>query len=100
MSLQVRFGNLNVAQFEKKVEVKFAQADRKWLEDHRVDKASDIPEDKFHIFDMPLGFVCGMGIREELMAILGKKGNDYEARFYVESQIKEAPKEASPDLPF
>lgn len=97
MSLQARFGNLTREAFEKRVETNFAQSDRKWLDDHRTDKADFQDADKFHIFDMPLGIVAGSGIFDELLSLLKKK-NEYKDRFYVEK--KEVAEATSPDLPF
>ena len=82
--ISVRFGNLTVEAFEKKTEVTFSDEDRKWLNEHRTDNASDERNDVFHIFDMPLGIACGFDIYKELVAILMKY--DFKKQFYAEQK--------------
>lgn len=91
--MEVRFGNLTVSDFEKRVEVNFPSEDRKWFEDHRTDHANLIKEDQFHIFSMPLGIVAGNKVAPDLLKRL-RKGQEFKETFYV--QQKEADTTSTP----
>lgn len=49
----LKFGNLTVAQFEKRVGTEFTNDEQKLLESHRQDVADVRDPWKFHIFDDP-----------------------------------------------
>lgn len=83
--MNARFGNLTISGFETKTEVQFSEEDRKWMEEHRIDKADFKDDDKFHIFELPLGIMAGSNIGEELINRL-KKYSEYKRHFYVETK--------------
>lgn len=85
--MQVRFGNLSLLRFEQKVEVDFNDEDLIWLNQHRIDSANFKDDDKFHIFDLPLGILAGCDIAEELVTRLRKY--TFEKQFYVETKESE-----------
>lgn len=71
--MNISFGNLNIEDFEKKVDCKFNKTERNLLNEHRTDSANNIGIDKFHIFDKPFKIVCGKNFVEELVKILKNK---------------------------
>lgn len=77
---QVLFGNLTVTDFEEKVNLKFNEKDKKWLEEHIQSSANKIATNEFHIFDMPTRVVCGKDIFDELLSMF---------RSYDLSQVKQ-----------
>lgn len=52
-------GNLSIEQIEKEYGVIFSEEDRKWLSEHRQDKADNIGKDKWYFFDIPRIIVVG-----------------------------------------
>lgn len=82
--MHVRFGNLTIEEFEKRTEVKFSDEDRKWLEEHRIDNAQGKENNRFHIFDMPLGIIAGFDIGDELVKRL--KQYEFKKSFSVETK--------------
>lgn len=93
MAIEVRFGNLTVAQFEEKTEVKLSKKDIKWLEERRIDKAEFKDDNKFHIFDKPFTIVAGHDVFDELVTRL--RQYNFEAPFAVQKKEKEATEAAS-----
>lgn len=69
----IYLGNLTIEDFERREDIMFSDADRKWLEEHRQDDAN-VPAngDTFHIFDIPLCFLCGEKVFDEVAHILRK----------------------------
>ena len=51
--MNIKFGNLTVAQFEKRVGTEFTEEERATLEGLRTDKANFERSNAFHIFDDP-----------------------------------------------
>lgn len=83
--MNVRFGNLSVQSFADKVGVKFSDEDYKWMEERQIDKADFTDPKRFHIFNLPLGFLAGARVGKELIAIL-KKYEYKSCHFYVETK--------------
>jgi hypothetical protein len=82
--VQVRFGNLSVLAFEKKTGVEFSDEDFIWMNERLTDVADFRDDNKFHIFELPLGISAGHNIGEELVERL-KKYN-FQKHFYVETK--------------
>ena len=86
--MQVRFGNLSVAQFENRIGQKLDIEDYDWLEEHRQSSAHNIAKDKLHIFDLPFQIIVGSEISGELTEMLQKY---YDKKSFKESlQILES----------
>lgn len=79
--MNVRFGNLSVLAFEEKTEVHFSDEDFIWLNQHRADTADFKENDKFHIFELPLGIVAGEKCGPELVKRLS--GYPFKRHFTV-----------------
>lgn len=74
--MMVRFGNLSVKEFEKRIGIKLSKEDRAWFESHRQNNATVKALDKLHIFDMPFGVHCGGDIVHEAAKRLTAYGSE------------------------
>lgn len=72
----VRFGNVSVSQFEKRIGIKLSQDDKDWFETHRQDNATVTAPDKLHIFDKPFVLQCGEAIVHEAINRLTAYGSE------------------------
>lgn len=77
--MNVRFGNLSVAEFERRLGADFINEDRQYLEEHRVDLADFKDSAKFHIFELPFVIECGPESVQEVLAIVKKHGDGIPA---------------------
>jgi hypothetical protein len=69
----IMLGNLTIEEFGKRSGVVFSEEDKKFLGEHRVNHATAIPKDGFHIFDIPYSVMCGSGeFARELYGVLSK----------------------------
>jgi len=66
----ILLGNLTISAFEEKVNLKFNEKDKKWLEEHRQSSANNIGDSEFHIFDMPTRILCGKDIYDEMLNMI------------------------------
>jgi hypothetical protein len=69
----IMLGNLTVGELEKRSGVTFSEEDRRFLGEYRVNHASVIPKDGFHIFDIPFCILCGSReFTQELYGVIKK----------------------------
>ena len=52
-------GNLSVSDIEKRLNIKFSEEDKKWLEERHNPNANYIKENGWHCYDIPFSFCCG-----------------------------------------
>jgi hypothetical protein len=57
--MDIMLGNLTIKEFSERSGVIFSDEDERFLSKHRVEHASIITKDKFHIFDIPFSILCG-----------------------------------------
>lgn len=80
--MQVRFGNLSIEEFEKRIGQELSKEDKIWLEEHRQSNAQHIDKDRFHIFDLPFCIITGSDISSNLVSLLQKY---YDKKSFKES---------------
>lgn len=69
-------GNLTITELEKRTGWTFSAEDRKWLEDHRQEKADICPyKEEFHIFDIPFLIEASSLIKSRITNMLMEYNN-------------------------
>ena len=48
--MNIYLGNLSIEQIEREYSVVFTEEDKKWLQEHHQDEASNIQSGKWHFF--------------------------------------------------
>lgn len=77
----ISFGNLTIAELEKRTGWTFSSDDRKWLENHRQEKTDIDPnKEEFHIFDIPFSICMSTLIKSKLINLLNKYNNKNQSK--------------------
>lgn len=82
--MEIRLGNLSVKQIEERLGIVLSEEDREVLKNSREDNASNVPENKWHGFDIPFTIVCGgMDMAIKVRDILAKYEKDMKGTIQI-----------------
>ncbi|MBF4468840.1 MAG: hypothetical protein ISP01_05480 [Methanobrevibacter arboriphilus] len=85
----VFLGNLSVQQIEKRLGIEISENERLKLKNMHCNNATDIPENKWHCFDMPFVLMCGSKETCQIVYdILKKYSSKMEEEIRIEYEVK------------
>lgn len=80
----IYLGNLSVKQIEERLEIVLSEEDREVLKNSQEENASNVPENKWHGFDIPFIIVCGsMDMAIKVRDILSKYDKDMKGTLQI-----------------
>lgn len=87
--MNIYLGNLSIEQIEREYSVVFTEEDKKWLQEHHQDEASNIQSGKWHFFDIPrimmagsnefakeIRYICKIFVSRTIQNSVVKKGEE------------------------